>query len=77
MAGAAADLVLVSTRRACNTPLHNAASNLVYSCNGGAVETTICDGKVLMLEGLIPGEEVVRESAAAAARDLVSRVQER
>ena len=77
MAGAAADIVLVSTRRACNTPLHNAASNLVYSCNGGAVETTICDGKVLMLEGLIPGEEVVRESAAAAARDLVSRVQER
>ena len=77
MAGAAADIVLVSTRGACNTPLHNAASNLVYSCNGGAVETTICDGKVLMLEGLIPGEEVVRESAAAAARDLVSRVQER
>jgi 5-methylthioadenosine/S-adenosylhomocysteine deaminase len=77
IAGAAADIVLVSTRGICNTPLHNAASNLVYSCNGAAVETTICDGKVLMLEGLIPGEEVIRESTAGAARDLVSRAQEK
>jgi 5-methylthioadenosine/S-adenosylhomocysteine deaminase len=75
--GAAADIVLVSTREVCNTPLHNAASNLVYSCNGGAVETTICDGKVLMLEGMIPGEEVIRESAATAARELVNRAQVR
>jgi hypothetical protein len=30
-----------------------------------------------MLEGLIPGEEVIRESAAGAARDLVSRAQEK
>jgi 5-methylthioadenosine/S-adenosylhomocysteine deaminase len=73
--GVATDIVLVSTRGVCNTPLHNAASNLVYSCNGGAVETTICDGKVLMLEGLIPGEEAIRQSAAGAARDLVSRAQ--
>ncbi len=54
--GTPADIVLVSTHTVCNTPLHNAASNLVYSCNGGAVETTICDGKVLMLEREIPGE---------------------
>jgi len=72
-AGAAADIVLVDTRRVCNTPLHNATSNLVYSCNGGAVETTICDGKVLMLEGDIPGEAAIRESAALAAYELVGR----
>jgi 5-methylthioadenosine/S-adenosylhomocysteine deaminase len=71
--GAAADIVLVSTRRICNTPLHNATSNLVYSCNGGAVDTTICDGKVLMLEGEIPGEAAIREEAAFAACDLVRR----
>jgi len=71
--GAAADIVLINTRRICNTPLHNVTSNLVYSCNGGAVETTICDGKVLMLEGDIPGEAAIRESAARAAYDLVGR----
>jgi len=73
--GAAADIVLVNTHRVCNTPLHNATSNLVYSCNGGAVEATICDGKVLMLEGEIPGEAVIRESAALAAQEIVCRAQ--
>jgi len=71
--GAVADIVLVSTRRVCNTPLHNATSNLVYSCNGGAVDTTICDGKVLMLEGKIPGESAIREEAARASYELVRR----
>jgi 5-methylthioadenosine/S-adenosylhomocysteine deaminase len=71
--GAVADIVLVSTQRVCNTPLHNATSNLVYSCNGGAVDTTICDGKVLMLEGKIPGESAIREEAARASYELVRR----
>jgi 5-methylthioadenosine/S-adenosylhomocysteine deaminase len=71
--GAPADIILVSTHTACNTPLHNATSNLVYSCNGGAVETTICDGRVLMLEREIPGEAAIRESASRAAHDLVRR----
>jgi 5-methylthioadenosine/S-adenosylhomocysteine deaminase len=72
-AGAAADIVLVNTHRVCNTPLHNPISNLVYSCNGRAVETTICDGKVLMLDGEIPGESAIRESAGLAAYELVRR----
>lgn len=71
--GAPADIVLVSRNTSCNTPLHNAASNLVYSCNGAAVETTICDGRVLMLEHEIPGEAAILERAARAARELVSR----
>ena len=72
-AGSPADIVLVTTRSVCNTPLHHASSNLVYACNGGAVETTICDGKVLMLEREIPGEAEIRDGAAGAARDLVRR----
>ena len=70
-----ADIILVSTRTACNTPLHNATSNLVYSCSGGAVETTICDGRVLMLEREVPGEAEVLSKASAAAQDLVRRAQ--
>jgi 5-methylthioadenosine/S-adenosylhomocysteine deaminase len=72
--GAPADIILVAALTACNTPLHNATSNLVYACNGGSVETTICDGRVLMLNHEIPGEEEVLSMAAKAARDLVSRV---
>ena len=73
--GAPADIVLVTTHSVCNTPLHHASSNIVYSCNGGAVETTICDGKVLMLEREIPDEAEIRKSAARAAHELVCRAQ--
>jgi 5-methylthioadenosine/S-adenosylhomocysteine deaminase len=72
-AGVPADIILVSSHTACNTPRHNATSNLVYSCNGGAVETTICNGRVLMLEREIPGEEQILSGAARAAADLVRR----
>jgi 5-methylthioadenosine/S-adenosylhomocysteine deaminase len=75
VAGAPADIILVSARTACNTPLHNATSNLVYSCNGGAVETTICDGRVLMLDREVPGEEQILAGAAQAAQELVRRSQ--
>jgi 5-methylthioadenosine/S-adenosylhomocysteine deaminase len=74
-AGAPADLILVSTRAACTTPLHNATSNLVYACNGSSVETTICNGRILMLEREVPGEEAILSGAAAAAEDLVRRAQ--
>jgi 5-methylthioadenosine/S-adenosylhomocysteine deaminase len=71
--GVPADLVLVSSRVACNTPLHHSPSNLVYSCSGAAVETTICNGRVLMLNREIPGDEEVLTRAARAAHDLVRR----
>jgi 5-methylthioadenosine/S-adenosylhomocysteine deaminase len=71
--GAPADIILVSTRTACNTPLHNAASNLVYSCSGSSVETTICNGRVLMLDRVVPGEQEILTGATKAALDLVRR----
>jgi 5-methylthioadenosine/S-adenosylhomocysteine deaminase len=73
--GTPADIILVTARTACNTPLHNATSNLVYSCSGGAVETTICDGRVLMLDREVPGEEQILSGAAKAAQELVRRAQ--
>ncbi|NMB79342.1 MAG: amidohydrolase family protein [Methanomicrobiales archaeon] len=73
--GRPADLILVSTKTVANTPLHNATSNLVYACNGSAVETTICNGRVLMLEREVPGEEAILAGAAAAAAELVKRAQ--
>ena len=73
--GAPADIILVSTLTPCNTPLHNAASNLVYSCSGAAVRTTICNGRVLMLDREIPGEPDVLKNAARSAAGLVKRAQ--
>jgi 5-methylthioadenosine/S-adenosylhomocysteine deaminase len=71
--GEPADIVLISAHAACNTPLHNPVSNMIYSCSGSTVETTICDGRVLMLNREIPGEEDIIAAAAGAACDLVRR----
>jgi 5-methylthioadenosine/S-adenosylhomocysteine deaminase len=72
-AGSPADIVLISAKTACNTPLHNAPSNIVYSCSGSAVTTTICNGRILMLEGEIPQEQEILAGAANAAAGLVKR----
>lgn len=74
--GTPADLILVYTRTASNTPLHNAVSNLVYSCSGADVGTTICSGRILMLDREIPGEHEVLAGAADAAKSLVKRAQD-
>ena len=46
--GRLADLCLVRLDIPEMTPCHNFISNLVYSANGSAVDTTIIDGKILM-----------------------------
>ena len=74
--GAPADIVLVDARAVCNTPLYHPNSNLVYACNGDAVMTVFCQGRVLMHERTVPGEEEILEGAAAAARSLVGRAQQ-
>ncbi|MDD1687606.1 amidohydrolase family protein [Methanoregula sp.] len=72
-AGTPADIILVSNRDACNVPIHNATSNLVYACNGYSVETTICNGRILMLDRGIPDEAEVLNEATEAAFKLVDR----
>ena len=71
--GAPADIVLLDARAVCNTPLYNPDSNIVYACNGGAVMTVLCGGRVLMHERTVPGEEEIIQEAAAAARSLIER----
>jgi len=72
-AGAPADLILVAAGTACNTPMHNPVSNIVYSCNGSAVETVLCNGKVLMLEHEVPHEQEILLGSREAASGLVHR----
>ncbi len=74
--GAPADIVLVDARAVCTTPLYHPDSNIVYACNGSAVMTVLCQGRVLMHERTVPGEEAILEGAAAAARSLVGRAEE-
>ncbi|MCX6687724.1 MAG: amidohydrolase, partial [Methanoregula sp.] len=68
-----ADLILVTANTACNTPMHNPVSNIVYSCSGSAVETVLCNGKVLMLERELPHEQEILLGSRDAAAGLVHR----
>jgi 5-methylthioadenosine/S-adenosylhomocysteine deaminase len=71
--GASADLIILDPARSCMIPLHHPDSNVVYACSGDAVKTTICDGRVLMLDRFIPGEAEAGKEAARVAQDLVER----
>jgi 5-methylthioadenosine/S-adenosylhomocysteine deaminase len=71
--GAPADLILVTAGTACNTPMHNMVSNIVYSCSGSAVETVLCNGKVVMLEREVPHEKEILLGSRQAASGLVHR----
>jgi len=68
-----ADLILIDPARPELTPRHNDVSNWVYSAHGNIVDTTICDGVVLMRGRRVKGEAEILERAANVARDLVTR----
>jgi 5-methylthioadenosine/S-adenosylhomocysteine deaminase len=73
MEGLLADILLLDLKKPCFTPNHNLTANIVYSANGSCVDTTICDGRILMEGGVVEGEEAIMEKAGTVAADLVAR----
>lgn len=71
--GKLADVLLIDLERADLTPNHNLISNLVYSGNGSVVDTTICNGKILMENRKVKGEEEILEKGKKVAEDLINR----
>ncbi len=68
-----ADIVLIDLERAYMKPGHNLISDLVYSWGGRGVSTVIINGKVVMENGRVEGEEKIMKDATEAAMDLVER----
>lgn len=71
--GYLADICLVDLNLPEMTPNFNLISNLVYSANGNVVNTVICNGKILMENRYVPGEEEIIEKANKVTFDLVAR----
>ena len=71
--GYLADLSLVDLNMPAFTPNFNFISNLVYAANGSCIDTVICDGKILMQDKKVPGEEEIMERAAQIAYNLMKR----
>jgi 5-methylthioadenosine/S-adenosylhomocysteine deaminase len=73
--GALADILLIDMRKPYFVPNHNLIANVVYSANGSCVDTTICDGEILMKDGEVKDEESIYQKAGEVAADLIKRSQ--
>ncbi len=71
--GMLADCVLVDLNHLRMVPGHNLVSNLIYGAGSACVDTTICDGRVLMLGGRVEGEEEILEQVRATVARLAGR----
>jgi 5-methylthioadenosine/S-adenosylhomocysteine deaminase len=72
-AGEPADLILVDLDHPATQPVHDPVSALVYAASGRAVHTTLCDGRVLMYDGVVEvaDEAEIVDQAVRAARRVV------
>jgi 5-methylthioadenosine/S-adenosylhomocysteine deaminase len=68
--GAAADFILIDLERASMVPCHDLRANLVYSGGGIAVDSMVCDGKLILRHGKIEGAGEVLAQARQRARIL-------
>ena len=67
--------LLVNLDDVCMVPGHNLVSNLVYSADSSCVDTTICDGRVLMLGGKVEGEEEILAQVRATVARLTATLE--
>jgi len=72
-AGRWADIALVDLDNPQLTPHFHLDSDLIYSANGSCIDTLICDGRVLMRDGRVEGEEEIMAKAREQAFDLMKR----
>jgi len=69
--GRLADCLLIDLQHPQLTPNHNLISNLVYSGCGDCVHTTICNGRILMHDRKVSGEENILTQARDTATRLI------
>ncbi len=60
--GLLADLILIDTDNYAFTPNINFYANLIYSANSSCVDTVICDGKILMQNRRVEGEQEILDN---------------
>ncbi|MDH6342522.1 5-methylthioadenosine/S-adenosylhomocysteine deaminase [Parabacteroides sp. PFB2-12] len=71
--GYLADLSLIDLKMPAFAPNFHFVSNLVYAANGSCVDTVICNGRILMENKKVAGEEAILEKASEVAYRLMER----
>lgn len=70
--GALADLMLVDLNNIAFVPNNNTLSNLIYAAHSDAIDTVICNGKIVMEHRRVEDEEVVRANVRRLAKKLLA-----
>ena len=68
--GKVADLILVDLENLAFVPMHDTLSGLFYAAHGDAVDTVICNGRIVMHNRHVEGEDEIRTQAFRHARKL-------
>ncbi|MCD6522818.1 MAG: amidohydrolase [Candidatus Diapherotrites archaeon] len=68
--GMIADLITIDLKMPQMTPTHDLMANIVYSADGSCVSDVIIDGKIIMRNRRVRGEERIKERAEKEAEKL-------
>ncbi|OQY38910.1 MAG: hypothetical protein B6226_02910 [Candidatus Cloacimonetes bacterium 4572_65] len=71
--GKLADFILVKKNNFLMTPGFNRISDLVYSADSSVIDTTVCNGKILMRQGIVDGEEEIIINVKRIVAQLIDR----
>jgi 5-methylthioadenosine/S-adenosylhomocysteine deaminase len=71
--GRLADLVLIDLNKIEMFPNYDLISNLVYSDPKNCISDVICNGKILIKDGKIEGEEKIKKEATKRVKNLIER----
>lgn len=69
--GALADLAIINIDNYAFTPNINLFANLIYSANSSCVHTVICDGKIVMRDRKVKGEEEILDNVNRLFKKLI------
>ena len=69
--GYLADIALVDMAKPSFVPNHYFLANLVYAANGECIDTVICDGKIIMENQIIPGQDKIYQKVQEVADRVV------
>jgi 5-methylthioadenosine/S-adenosylhomocysteine deaminase len=72
--GRLADAILVDLCQPSMVPRHHLISNIVYAADTACIDTLICDGRLLMHNRIIPGEQEIIEAAQCSIAGILERL---
>ncbi|KAL9646153.1 hypothetical protein ABK040_008030 [Willaertia magna] len=71
--GKKADILIINPNTSNMLPLHCPLSNVITSMNASNIESVMCNGKFVMKDFKIPGEEEILLEARERAKEIVKR----